>query len=475
MRAKLTFLLSLVFILSTLSAVSAQTVPEYIEKYEIVVELEPGQDVYQQSAYFLSQLDVPEDQAPTRLNHVYKYALNGYSVFLTLDELDRASRLLASGDMVGTHSITLSQAVSIPVLTGPDGAMPETRLLNGYEVVPSGLTRIDAAPKAGEDFSNVDIAVIDTGVDKYHQDLNVVDGTDCTKPKFDPLTGSPNVVDRSDWGYDGYGHGTHVAGTIAARDNGQGVVGVAPGARIWSVRVLDDSGSGTFAAVICGIDYVAEHGDQIEIANMSLGGSGVRSTCGGDDPMHNAICVATEQTVFVVAAGNSNSDSMDQSPANYPEVITVSAFTDFDGQPGSAGMPPGDRCAAMSVDDELAAFSNYGEDVDIAAPGVCTLSTLPSTENPEGGRTPLYGYASGTSMATPHVAGALARFLALNPDQREFARKQLITWSAANSQPIPGDHDSIHEPLLYVGQGVPRYEGPIDPAAEVTPLPAQAP
>src|SRR5690606_37375724 len=98
--------------------------------------------------------------------------------------------------------------------------------------------------------------------------------------------------DRNSYGYDGYGHGTHVAGTIGATWSVNGIVGVAPGARIWDVRVLNDSGGGTLASILCGVDWVV--GQDIPIANLSLGGSLPPSDCGEADPLHTAMCIGAE-------------------------------------------------------------------------------------------------------------------------------------------------------------------------------------
>lgn len=413
--------------------------------YEIVVALDAGIDPDSYADFFLGQLDVtifPE----MRVNHVYHYAINGFSVYLTPDEYMKADRL----NLLGVESLTKSELVSVSPITDVEGQMPTHPLDPDKQVIPTGIQRAFALPDGG-DYSTVDVAVIDTGVDQFAPDLNVVGGVDCVAA----------YGDTPDYGFDGYGHGTHVAGTIAARDNGTGVVGVAPGARIHSVKVLDSSGSGSYASVICGLDWVAENTATIEVANMSLGGGGYPNECGSGDPMHDAICVVTEQTIVVVAAGNSSTDASGQSPANYDEVVTVSAFADFDGQPGGSAVAPQNNCYAMAVDDELAPFSNYGNDIDIAAPGTCILSTVPGTLVGVGGYAPNYGYASGTSMASPLVAGCVAKYLAQNPDQSEYAVQQILSWSEAHTDPVKGDHDGIHEPLLYCDQ-VPRYEGSSD-------------
>ena len=443
------FLALLAFVVGVLPITAARaSVFDPADYLEIVVEVNPDKvsDLDAYADYFLSQVGASEflDQ---RIHHQYRYAIQGFSAYLTANEYKKATRLdlLASGELVSMTESTWGQFAVSPI-TDIAGQMPSTLTDPEHEVTPFGIQRIGLPAK--DDYSGIDVAVIDTGVDTLHPDLNVVGGVDCTAA----YGASPDYNDY-------YGHGTHVAGTIAAKKNGYGVVGVAPNARIWSVRVLDDSGSGSFASVLCGIDYVAEHGDVIDVANMSLGGGGPKTSCGGSDPMHNGICIATEKTVFVVAAGNSSADSDSFVPASYDEVITVSAFTDFDGQAGMAGVAPQNNCYAYSVDDHLASFSNYGPAVDIAATGVCVFSTVPSRLVGVGGVDPQFGYASGTSMATPHVAGCITRFLSDNPDQMEYAKQQLLTWSDANTDPVTGDPDGgFHEPLAYCA-GIPRYEG----------------
>ncbi|MFM9092675.1 MAG: S8 family serine peptidase, partial [Verrucomicrobiota bacterium] len=247
------------------------------------------------------------------------------------------------------------------------------------DTVPPGIVRVGATlnAKARIDTSNaesvdVDIAIIDTGIQLTHPDLNVFRNV--------------SYVAGARTGNDDNGHGTHCAGIAAARDNNVGVVGVAPGARLWAVKVLDRAGSGTIANVIRGVDYVTANSASIEVANMSLGG-------GNSATLNNAIAnSAARGVVYVVAAGNSNVDAVNSSPANSPSVICVSAIVDTDGLPGGFG--PG---TTYGADDTFASFSNYGAVVDMAAPGVNILSTY------IGGQ---YASLSGTSMAAPHVAGA---------------------------------------------------------------------
>jgi subtilisin len=261
------------------------------------------------------------------------------------------------------------------------------------QTLPTGIDRIDAEPILHTPPAswNLAVAVIDTGSGP-HSDLNVVGGTNCS-------TGRSFS--------DGNGHGTHVAGTIGAINNGAGVVGVAPGVPLYSVRVLNNQGSGTWSSVICGIDWVTAHASElnIKVANMSLGGTGSDDgNCGNSnaDALHKAICGSVAAGVtYVVAAGNSGADLAGFVPAAYDEVLAVTAIADFNGQPG--GSAPA-TCRA-GVDDTTADFSNFAgigspdAGHTIAAPGVCILSTW------KGGG---YNTISGTSMASPHAAGTAA-------------------------------------------------------------------
>jgi subtilisin len=343
------------------------------------------------------------------VGHVYRHALRGYSAHLSGAAVDRiaADRRVAA--------------------VRPDGVVTTTA-----QTMPTGINRIDAeqSPTAAIDGVdsrvNVDVAVIDTGVDLDHPDLNVH-----RQGAHNCSTG--NSAD------DGNGHGSHVAGTIGALDNNIGVVGVAPGARIWPVRVLNNAGSGTWADVICGIDYVTAHANEIEVANMSLGGSGADSACGTNaDAMHEAICASVAAGVtYAVAAGNSASNASGFVPATFAEVITVSALADFNGQPGGGAAP---TCRS-DVDDTLADFSNFGADVDLIAPGVCVLSSW------KGGG---YNTISGTSMASPHVAGGAALYKATHPSDSPAMVKAALQAAGSTNWSNVDDRDGIKENLLNV-------------------------
>jgi subtilisin len=305
-----------------------------------------------------------------KTEHVFRHALKGFSVRLPVAVADR---LRLDPDVLRVEA---DQAVHATAQT-----------------LPTGIDRVEAEHSSVAQIGNglavdVDVAVIDTGSGP-HSDLNVVGGVDCSG------TDSGAYSDDSS-----SGHGTHVAGTIGAKDNSIGVVGVAPGARIWSVKVLDSSGSGFNSDVICGLDWVVAHSDTIEVANMSLGESGAAGSSCASSSLRSAICDAVAAGVAVVAAaGNNKIDVSGYVPGGYPEVISVAALVDTDGKPGGLGSPS----SSYGCDDCFASFSNYGTGIDLVAPGVSIKSTVPNDA---------YGSKSGTSMASPHVAGAAALYLA---------------------------------------------------------------
>ena len=317
---------------------------------------------------------------------------------------------------------------------------------------PTGVRRTFASgnPKVGIDKSDdarvdADVAVLDTGVDLDHPDLNVAGHVRCLN-----VTSHTSCSGSGD---DDHGHGTHVAGSAAALDNATGVVGMAPGARLWAVKVLDSRGSGSNAGVAAGLDWVLAHnaktGDStgdIEVANLSLGGS-------ASTVMDDAVTRAVERGVTVaVAAGNDGKDAGSYSPARAPAAITVSALADFNGLAGGGAR----YTCYPDVDDTQADFSNYGNVIDIMAPGVCISSTT------RGGG---YGTKSGTSMASPHVAGAAALLRSMGKThattEQQLLSKGNLSWS--------GDKGGPQEPLLDVSDeavfapALVSTSGPTDP------------
>lgn len=327
------------------------------------------------------------------VTHVYNHALHGYAAELPQE----AAAAIARDSRVAFV----------------EADQPITALA---QITPTGVARISAPANESIDIDgtddrrvDVDVAIIDTGIQSDHPDLNVVSVVSCIG------TGSMGgcVVGA---GEDDNGHGTHVAGTAAAFDNGLGVVGVAPGARLHSVKVLTAPGTGLMSDVIAGIDWVTQRADTIEVANMSLG-----CEC-QMDAFDLALAASVDAgVVHVVAAGNDDHDARDYSPAGHPDALTVSALADFDGR---AGGQAGASCYP-DEDDTLAGFSNWGPAVDISAPGMCILST-----SLLGG----YRTASGTSMASPHVAGAAA-----------------VLTSGANDPHDRGDVDAVHQTLTAAG------------------------
>ena len=354
------------------------------------------------------------------LGFVYEHALQGFSIVAT----DAAAAGLARNPRVAyverDQEVTLAEA----------------------QTTPTGVDRIFATDNAEIDIDgtddfrvDVDVAVIDTGVDFQHPDLNVWPGINCA-------SGNPfraKCQTGSNAGDEDHYHGTHVAGTIGALDNGVGVVGVAPGARVHPVKVLNSQGSGYTSWIVAGINWVADTGNGIEVANMSLGGSGYSQA------EYDAIQGAVDNGVaFAVAAGNESDLASNHSPAAFDNVLTVSALADFDGLPGGLVTDTSGACRD-DEDDTLANFSNYGSAVDIAAPGVCILSTYP-LERGE------YGTISGTSMASPHVAGALALLAsAANPnDANDVYNHYKSVKDASNFAWTDESGDSEQEPLLDV-------------------------
>jgi len=387
------------------------------------------------------------------LGHIYDVAIKGYAAELTPAELDAVRK-------------------------DPNVAYVERDILlhATAQTTPTGLRRIGAPNNTNLDIDefddvrvNADVAIIDTGV-SVHSDLNVVSRVNCG------IAGSGCEANN---GLDNFNHGTHVAGIVGALDNSFGVVGVAPGARLWSVRVLKNDGTGHASDVVAGVNWVTERASTIEVANMSLGckadpkSEEEQGFCAANSTaMKEAIGKSIDKgVVYVVSAGNDSSDASGvpsqemypQVPASFPDVITVSNLSDYDGLSGGLSpLPPkAQGCEPFAFpliqdkDDTLATMSNWGLVVDIAAPGECILSTYNN-----GG----YGMLSGTSMATPHVAGAAAILAAnKNPNNRaevEAIRNTLRSagtydWTddgrlrGPNAETLAGP-DGVKEPLLNV-------------------------
>lgn len=308
---------------------------------------------------------------------------------------------------------------------------PDVKVKAFSQSLPTGVNRIDSDLSStnsgdGSGSVNADIAILDTGIDLNHPDLNVY-----KQETFVPGTSNANDDD---------GHGTAVAGVAAAKDNSQGIVGVAPGARLWAIKVLDSNGMGSSSDIIKGIDYVTEHADEIDVVNLSFG------AVGKNDALHNAIIRSVETGVtYTAAAGNEGIDASDVFPASYPEVIAVSAIVDTDGKCGGIST----ISTTAGKDDTFASFSNYGPVVDLAAPGVLVKTTTIGDS---------YMSFSGTSAATAHVTGAVALYKSEHPDAspsvilnalKTLGSKQNTRCDGNGHGYFSGDPDDNTEPLLY--------------------------
>ncbi len=287
-----------------------------------------------------------------RVKHVYSVAIQGFAADLPPQALERVQAANPNIAYCEQDRVFAAPPIRADAPPGGGGGVQPA------QETPWGIARVNGG--AAGTFATA--WVIDSGIDLDHPDLRV----DVTRSRsFLSNDSSPDDLN---------GHGTHVAGTIAALDNAIGVIGVAPGASVVAVRVLDRRGSGSTSGVIAGVDYVAQFGRPGDVANMSLGG-------GVSQALDNAVISAASGGVrFALAAGNESDNANNHSPAraNGPNVYTVSAF---------------------AVGDRWASYSNFGNPpIDYAEPGSSIKSTWKS-----GG----YNTISGTSMATPHLAGLL--------------------------------------------------------------------
>jgi aqualysin 1 len=284
------------------------------------------------------------------VRHVYRAALNGY-----------AARVPA-GRLAALRSDPRVAYVE-----------PDATATTAAQTLPWGINRIDAdvsstaAGNGSGAVGTVNAYVIDSGTSS-HADLNVVAHRNWTGDGKN---------------YDCNGHGTHVAGTVGARDNASHVVGAAPGVAITGLKTLGCDGSGAMSNVIAAVDWLTSNASKPAVATMSLSGGALQSL---DDAVRKS---ASNGILYAVAAGNSGTDACNTSPARAGAgtnngIVTVAATDSYNREPS---------------------WSNYGSCVDIWAPGVSIMSTYNN-----GGT----AYMSGTSMATPHVAGAGALYLSRN-------------------------------------------------------------
>lgn len=325
----------------------------------------------------LSSNGIPSDA----LIFVYDKVLNGFAAKMTLEQANK----IATDPRVAY--VEPDQEVKLPDEMVESIDMKKEQTQN--QTTPWGINYVGGFINSSN-ISNV-AWIIDTGVDLTHSDLNVVTSR-CTT--F--ITSGEDSRTANDL----HGHGTHVAGTVAAKNNTIGVVGVAAGAGVVGVKVLNRNGSGTISQIIAGVNYVARWGSSGDVVNMSLGGSTSTS-------LDNAVSSCASYGLYIsIAAGNSSANANNFSPArvNGTGIYTVSAHN-------SSGY--------------FASFSNFGNPpIDYCAPGVSVYSTY---------RGDRYATMSGTSMAAPHVAGIL------------LATGGQITSNGY----VSGDRDSSPDPLAY--------------------------
>lgn len=371
-----------------------------------------------------------------RASRRYGYAIRGFAARLT------ERQVAALRDDPRVRALMPDAVVHVEGRrVGGEVRSGRVRPASSAQVVPTGVRRIGADTVAPLDLAAVNVAVVDTGIGTWdatnetwvHEgELRVAGGVDAYST-WGGACGS-RVSAPSRWAdTNASGHGTHVAGTIGAIDNDIGVVGVAPGASLWSVRVFRNN-DGSIESIICGLDWIAGHNasapaaQRIDIVNMSLVAADLFSSpstgCNdpdGIEPLEQAVCDVAKSAIVIVASGNASDLAEGYVPARYRAVLTVTAIADYDGRPGS--LAPGPTCGVPGgddPDDTFATFANYGPEVDIAAPGVCITST---------GRASIDATAvlNGTSMATPHVSGAAARYLHEHPGATlEELRQRLI-------------------------------------------------
>lgn len=360
-----------------------------------------------------------------QVRRVYRHALSGFAAELTpaqVETLRTDPRVLALQE---------DRVVALSPLSRQARNVTATAARSKRQIVPTGIRRCGADRSSTaringiDDPLDVDVAVVDTGIDPKHPDLNVVESVSFVRGG----SGDPN------------GHGTHVAGIIAARDNGIGVVGVAPAARLWSVRVLDKKGFGSWSDIIDGLDWIAARADQIEVANLSLS---------DDLSSDNAVVQAAfdglvaKGVTVVVAAGNADAHGAHQAsqaiPARYDSVIAVSALADSNGAAGTSAGTFRVAGRYFEFDESYADFSNYGPVVDLIAPGVSILSTYKNRK---------YAEISGTSQAAPHVTGAVALYKLTHPAATPAQIRAYLIANGTDFNPYDAP-DAYREPALDV-------------------------
>ncbi|MET9830604.1 S8 family peptidase [Streptomyces sp. NPDC006385] len=330
------------------------------------------------------------------VERTYTKALNGYAIEASEAEAKRLAADPAVASVVQNRTFSVDATQTNPPSWGLDRVDQRNLPLN------SSYTYPDSAGQG------VTAYVIDTGVRITHSDFG------------GRASYGYDAIDNDNTAQDGHGHGTHVAGTVGGTAHG-----VAKKAKIVGVRVLNNSGQGTTAQVVAGIDWVARNAVKPAVVNMSLGGPADSAL---DTAVRNAIASGV---TFAVAAGNESTNASTRSPARVAEAITVGATTSSDAR---------------------ASYSNYGSALDLFAPGSSITSTWSTSDSAT-------NTISGTSMASPHVAGAAALHLAANPSATPAQVASALT-SAATTGVVTNPGTGSPNRLLNVGGGTTTPPGP---------------
>ena len=311
----------------------------------------------------------------------------------------------------------------------------------GGQVVPEGVKRV-GVPASGSDGSGIGVAIVDTGIDLSNADLQQNISPDSfVSPSFGTTCQDDNA------------HGTHVAGIVAAFDNQIGTVGVAPKATLYCVKVLDAAGNGSDSDVIAGLEWVSGH-TAIRVVNMSLGRDASANPA-DDEPIHDAVrSLYNSGVTVVVAAGNEAAkDAKNMVPAGFSEVMAVASTTASDGTNSCrrfSGVIKADTASFFTTDGTIVTISAPGEDKENINSG-CFISSVGILSTKLGGGTTRL---SGTSMASPHVAGVAARILQHNPTWTPDQVRAAVKSTAQRNGETPLDSPTVSYSFDGIREGI---------------------